>query len=286
MPDKHKYIRYEGWISIICNIFLFIAKYWVGVVSGSIAIIADAWHTLTDSVSSVIVLVGGKISRKPADKEHPFGHGRAEHIAAIIIGMLLIVVAFDFLCTGIDKLQDKHAVVYGKLAFGITVLSVLIKEGMAQYALWAYRKTEASILKADAWHHRTDSISSLVILVGMFFGKFWWWIDGALAIFVAFMIAKAGYGILAEEIRSLLGEEVEEDLKESIQIAMLKEFEQDIYIHHMLIHKYGDHCEMSCHIKLPRKMELHEVHSVCTRVEHVMSEQFNITATVHPEPLS
>lgn len=286
MADKQQLIKYEGWISVISNIFLFILKYWVGIITGSIALIADAWHTLTDSVSSVIVLVGGKISSKPADEEHPFGHGRAEHIAAIIIGIMLFVVAFDFVISGIEKLQTQEQVVYGKLAYIATVLSIVIKEAMAQYALWAYRKTGASILKADAWHHRTDSISSLVILVGIFVGKYFWWIDGTLALFVALMIAKVGYDILAEEIRSLLGEQVEDELKEAIVEAMSEEFDYNVGIHHMLIHRYGDHCEMSCHIKLPRDMKLHEVHAVCNRVEAVMDSQFNIVATVHPEPLN
>lgn len=285
MTNKQTYIKWEGWISIVCNIFLFVAKYAVGAITGSIALIADAWHTLTDSVSSVIVLVGGKVSSKPADKEHPYGHGRAEHIAAIIIGVMLFVVAFDFVMSGVEKLQHREEVVYGTWAYIVTLFSILIKEGMAQYALWAYRKTGASILKADAWHHRTDSISSLVILVGLYFGKFFWWIDGVLAIFVAVMIAKVGYDILRDEIRSLLGEKVDEKLKVSIEEAMAKEFDYNIGIHHMLIHKYGDHCEMSCHIKLSKDMRLEEVHAVCTRVEDVMDKQFNIVVTVHPEPI-
>src|SRR6056297_2440497 len=86
----------EGWLSITANVALFILKYWAGLVSGSVAIIADAWHTLTDSVSSIIVLVGMKISKKPADREHPFGHGRAELIASLFIGVLLAVIAYNF----------------------------------------------------------------------------------------------------------------------------------------------------------------------------------------------
>ncbi|MFV0291244.1 MAG: cation diffusion facilitator family transporter [Mangrovibacterium sp.] len=285
MLNKQKYIKWEGWISIIFNNILFVAKYWVGISSGSIALIADAWHTLTDSISSVIVLIAGKVSSKPADEKHPFGHGRAEHIAAIIIAIMLFVVAFDFCMSGIEKLNTQEHVVFGKMAFIVTILSILIKELMAQYALWAYRKTKASILKADAWHHRTDSISSLIILVGIFLGKYFWWIDGVLAILVAIMIAKVGYDILVEEIRSLLGEPVDDELKKAIVETMQKEFLYDIHIHHMLIHRYGSHWEMSCHIKLNQDMRLNDVHALCTKVEIILKEQFNIIATVHPEPL-
>lgn len=286
MDDKHKYIRAEGWISIVCNVILFAAKYAVGITTGSIAIIADAWHTLADSVSSVIVIVSGRISRKPADDNHPFGHGRAEHVASVIIGILLIVIAFDFVINGIERLQEKRDVIFGTLAYVVTILSIITKEAMAQYALWAYRKTEAPVLKADAWHHRTDSLSSIIILIGMIFGRFFWWIDGVLALLVALMIAKVGYDILAEDIRALLGEDVGEKLEQEIKQAMNKELDIDVHIHHMHIHRYGDHCEMSCHIKLPKEMSLLEVHNICTQVETILDKQFSIVATVHPEPLS
>ena len=158
MKDINKYISREGWLSIIGNIFLFVLKYWAGIVTGSIALIADAWHTLSDSVSSVIVLIGGKISQKPADEEHPFGHGRAEHIAAIIIGVLLAIVAFDFIVSSIEKFGTHEKTVFGTIAWIVTIVSILVKEGMAQYAFWAAKKANSSILRADGWHHRTDAL--------------------------------------------------------------------------------------------------------------------------------
>ena len=107
MSDKAKYINREGWISIVGNLLLFGFKYWAGVVTGSLALIADAWHTLSDSVSSVVVLIGGKVSRKPADEEHPFGHGRAEHITAVIFGVLLAIIAFEFIVNAVSRFS-KH----------------------------------------------------------------------------------------------------------------------------------------------------------------------------------
>ena len=141
MDDKNKYIIREGWLSIITNIILFGLKYWAGIITGSIALIADAWHTLTDSVSSVIVLIGGKISRKPADDDHPFGHGRAEHIAAMIIGLLLALVAFDFIMSAIEKFGTREKTVFGTIAWIVTIISILVKELLAQYAFWAANKS-------------------------------------------------------------------------------------------------------------------------------------------------
>ncbi|WP_423129191.1 cation diffusion facilitator family transporter [Gaoshiqia sp. Z1-71] len=284
-PNYQSYIVREGWISIVANTLLFALKYWAGIVSGSIALMADAWHTLTDSVSSVIVLIGGKISGKPADSEHPFGHGRAEHIAAIIIGVLLALVAFDFVLNAYKKLLSQEPGNFGTVAIIVTIVSILSKEALAQYAFWAYRKTSSSVLKADAWHHRTDSLSSVIILAGIFVGRYLWWIDAALAFIVALMIAWASYDILSKEIKALLGEEVDPELVKAIKEEVSLVTGTEVYIHHFHLHVYGSHSELSCHIKLPAKMPLDEAHEICTRIEQAINERFHFVTTIHPEPL-
>jgi len=283
--QNHRYIVREGWVSIVTNLFLFALKYWAGLVSGSIALIADAWHTLTDSVSSVIVLIGGKLSNKPADEEHPFGHGRAEHIAAIIIGVLLAIVAFDFILSSVEKFNSREAGNFGPFAIVVTLISIVGKEALAQYAFWGYRKTKSSVLKADAWHHRTDSLSSIVILIGILIGKFYWWIDSLLALIVALMIAYASYEILSKEIRSLLGIRIDPELIHAIKADIDGLLEREVFIHHFHLHQYGQHNELSCHIKLPAKMSLLEAHAICTRIENRIMDKFGLITTIHPEPL-
>ena len=284
--DNQKYVIQEGWISIFTNLLLFGLKYWAGIVSGSIALIADAWHTLTDSVSSVIVLVGGKLSNKPADEEHPFGHGRAEHIAAIIIGVLLAIVAFDFILNAVERFNSRSPGNFGLIAIIVTIVSIVVKEALAQYAFRGYHKTGSSVLKADAWHHRTDSLSSIVILFGILFGKYYWWIDSLLAFIVALMIAYASYEILSKEIKSLLGESIDPELMEEIKQEVAVLFEREVFIHHFHLHQYGHHNELSCHIKLPANMPLNEAHAICTRIETRINEKFGLTTTIHPEPLN
>jgi cation diffusion facilitator family transporter len=285
MPEKSKYIAREGWLSIFGNILLFGLKYWAGIMTGSLALIADAWHTLSDSVSSVIVLIGGKISRKPADDDHPFGHGRAEHIASVIIGVLLAIVAFDFAVSAVQKFSAHEQTNFGAIAWGVTIFSILSKEVMAQYAFWAAKKTGSSILKADGWHHRTDSLSSVVILVGIALGNNFWWTDAVLSFVVAVMIGWASYQILSSEIKSLLGESPSEELLLSIQKCTQNEFKRPLHLHHIHIHNYGDHTELSCHIKLPPQMSLEEAHEICTKVENIIMKEFGFVSTVHPEPV-
>lgn len=284
--QNNKYIFREGWISIIVNTLLFGLKYWAGIVTGSVALIADAWHTLTDSVSSVVVLIGGKISSKPADDDHPFGHGRAEHIAAIIIGVLLAIVAFDFVLKSVDKFGTHETTVFGTVAWVVTIISVVAKELLAQCAFWGFRKTKSTILKADGWHHRTDALSSVIILVGMLVGKYFWWTDAVLALIVAIMIGYASFEILSKEIKSLLGESPSDDLLEQIHKTVQLNCKIQVNLHHIHLHHYGQHTEMSCHIKLPPEMTLYETHEICTKIEKTIKKEFGFITTIHPEPLS
>ncbi len=285
MQNRNKYIVQEGWVSIIGNTILFFLKYWAGIVTGSLALIADAWHTLSDTVSSVIVLIAGKVSRKPADDDHPFGHGRAEHIAAIIIGVLLAIVAFDFIAGAIEKFSSKEKTHFGLIAWIVTVVSILSKEAMAQYAFWAARKSSSSILKADAWHHRSDALSSIVILIGLIFGNYFWWTDAVLSFIVALMIGYASWEILSKEITSLLGESPDEGLLLSIRETAQKSCDHPIHLHHIHIHNYGHHSELSCHIKLPAKMPLEEAHEICSKIEKAIEEKFGYISTIHAEPI-
>lgn len=276
----------EGWISIGVNALLFGLKIWAGLVSGSVAIIADAWHTLTDSVSSVIVLVGIKVSKKPPDKHHPFGHGRAELISTLFIAFFLGWVAIHFIAGSIEKLKHHEPADFGTVAIIVTIVSVVMKEALAQYAFWIGKKTGFKLMKADGWHHRTDAISSLVILTGILFGKLYWWVDGVLGIAVSIVIFHSGYKIMQEAVSSLIGEKAEPDLIERIKRIADSVTEMDIHLHHMHLHDYVNHKELTCHIRLPKDMILEDAHEIVTRIENRIYKETLIETTVHIEPKS
>ena len=285
MKKDANFLKYlEGWLSIFVNLFLFVLKYWAGIVTGSIAIIADAWHTLSDSLSSIVVLVGVKVSSKPADKEHPFGHGRAELIASIIIGMLLALIAFNFVLESIDKLKNHESVQFGKIAIVVTIISIIVKELMAQFAFWAGKKTRSVTLKADAWHHRSDAISSIIILVGIFLGPYFWWIDGVMGLLVAAMIFFAAYEIISDASSPLLGEEPEDELVNQLNKISKLKVGFDANVHHIHMHRYGDHTELTFHIKLPKEFSLEKTHDICNSIEQQLKVEMNIYATIHAEP--
>lgn len=282
--NSNKLAYTEGWLSIVVNTLLFVLKYWAGIVTGSVAIIADAWHTLSDSVTSIIVIVGAKASNKPPDDEHPFGHGRAEIIGSIIIGVLLAVVGFDFVLESIERLKGGESTQFGTIALLVTILSILMKEGMTQYAFWAARKTNSKSLKADGWHHRSDAFSSIVILIGIFLGPYFWWIDGAMGIIIAIMLFIGTYQILKDAISTLLGNDADPELIEEIRNISEACCDHDLNLHHFHLHHYGNHQELTFHIQLDGRMSLEESHDIATQIEHKIKKKLNITATIHMEP--
>ena len=265
--DKKKAGYLEGTISIIVNIGLFALKLWAGIVSGSIALTADAWHTLSDSISSIVVILGVKLSSKKPDKDHPFGHGRWEYIAAIFIGFLLAIIAYDFLKDSIINFRNGESANFGTLAIVVTILSILLKEGLAQYAFYLGRKSGNIAVKADGWHHRTDALSSIVVLIGIFFTDRFWWIDSVLGIIIALMLFYAAYEIIKDAIYKILGEQPEPELIEKIKALIKEHIEEDVFPHHFHIHNYVSSQELTFHIKLDNKMDVQSAHKIATDIE-------------------
>lgn len=282
--DQSKLAARTGWISILVNVLLFGLKYWAGIASGSVAIIADAWHTLSDSITSIIVVISVLIAGRPADKEHPFGHGRVELLATTIIGVLLAVIAGEFFIESLQRLIHRETAHYGTPAIVITALSVLTKEGLARYSIISGRRTESTSLIADAWHHRSDAISSAVILAGIFLQKYFWWIDGAMGILVTLLILYAAYDILKDVFHAFLGERPNRHIVKKVNDICKKNHVSTVYPHHIHVHHYGIHTEMTLHIKLDKKISLEKAHSIASVIEDDIRNELGIEATIHTEP--
>jgi len=279
-----KLINSEGWVAILANLLLFFLKYWAGIVSGSLALIADAWHTLSDSISSVILLIGNRYTRKPADKGHPFGHGRSELITSILIGSILGFVAFFFALEGYDKLHSHEGSNYGTIALAVTIISILTKEALAQYAFFVGRKTKSNSVIADGWHHRSDALSSVIVLVGIFVGKYFWWIDGALSIAVALLILYSGFKIIADSASVILGERPDPATIESVKKIVNRLGIDGMAPHHFHIHNYVMHHELTFHVRLPNEMSIEQAHRIVSNIESAILNELGIDATIHIEP--
>jgi cation diffusion facilitator family transporter len=274
-----------GTISIILNILLFALKYWVGIKAFSIAIIADAWHTLSDSLTSLVVIIGFKVSSKPADEKHPYGHGQAEIISSVVIGILLAMVGVNFLIASIQRFVNHQSASYGNLAVIVFIISVIVKEGLAQFSIRAGKKINSQSLIADGWHHRSDALVSFLVLMGIFTGKYFWWMDSIMGIAVSLVIFYTTYTILKVSVSTLIGEEPSKDFEAEIRKIVTNSVSHDVKLHHLHSHKYGDNRELTFHIRLPADMRLEDAHSIAEKLENKIREEMNIEATIHIEPI-
>jgi len=277
----------EGIVSVVVNAILFAVKFWAGMVTGSIALVADAWHTMSDSLTSIFVVMSAKLASKKPDKEHPFGHGRWELIAAIIIAFVLGFIGCNFLFNSIERFQNRESVIFGALAITVTAISIIVKELMAQYAFYIGRKTNNAVVTADGWHHRSDSLSSVVVLAGIVVSKFatdFWWMDSVLGVFCALAIFYAAYKIMKEAISRLLGEEPEQELIDNINTEVRELFGKDLNAHHFHLHNYISHKELTLHISLDKNMTIENGHKIASDIENMIQEKFDIVATIHIDP--
>ncbi len=274
----------EGWISIVLNTLLFGVKYWAGERIGSVSMVADAWHTLSDTLTSVVVIIGFWIMARPADDRHPFGHARAENIAAIIIGVLLAVVGVFFGYESVQRLLHRQAVTFSLFAILIFVASALLKEGLAQFAFWAGKKAGSQAVTADGWHHRSDAVASALIVVGAALGSRLWWMDGALGIGVSLLILWAAVDIVRSTSSTLLGEAPSEELQRAVLAVVREEYPRVNDVHHLHLHRYGHNVELTLHLRLPPAMSVEQSHEISHRIEARLRTKLALEATVHIEP--
>ena len=283
--DKIKSGITEGLVSIIINAALFCVKIWAGMITGSIALIADAWHTLSDSISSVFVVITVKLSSKEADEEHPFGHGRWEQIGSLSIAVVLGIIAYDFGKQSVEQFMKREKVEYGIIAIAVTIVSIVIKEAMAQYAFYVARKTGNDAIKADGWHHRTDSFSSVIVLIGILFAGQFWWIDSVLGMIIALTIAYATFDILKSSINKILGETPGAEFVDAVTKEIIGYYDEDLQLHHLHIHNYVSHKELTMHIRINKDITIEHGHEIASSIEKLIGEKFGMVTTIHVEPI-
>jgi len=282
----------EGWLSIIGNTALFFVKFFIGNAIGSISLIADAFHTLSDTLTSVVVVIGFKMSAKAPDKEHPYGHGRIESVSSIIIAVFLAVVGVTILYESglrlLDYLAGKPEIVSGDyIAIAVIALSVVFKEAMARLSINLGKLINSQALRADAWHHRSDAITSVFVLVAIIAARFnVLWLDPVMGIVVSAVILKVAYDILKESTHTILGR-VDES-----EVAEIENFVRAMPgcegVHKISVHDYGLTKVVSMHIEVSENVSFDESHAVADGVEKRIAEEMgnNVIAVVHVDPKS
>jgi cation diffusion facilitator family transporter len=283
--DREKAGYLEGLASIAINITLFIVKYYYGVLYNSISVIADAFHTLSDSMTSLVVVLGFWIAYREADEEHPFGHGRAEQIAAIVIAVLLAVVGYELADSSYDKLVRGEPLIFSINLVYVLILSTIVKEALAR---WAYKLGErfySQSIKSDAWHHRSDAIATGLLTIAIILGNRYRELDGLMGIAISILIMVTAGKIVYEVGSDLLGKAPTKREVEAIKRIVFETHPQATDIHHIHIHRYGDHIEVTLHIKLPENTPLREAHQIATAIENNIRNRLGYEATIHIEPI-
>lgn len=283
---RHRYAALEGWTSIVVNCVLAVLKGIFGVISGSVALIADAFHTLSDVSTSVVVLVSFRIAKKPSDAFHPFGHGRMEAIGTVVVAVLLMVIGVEVFRGAVSRILHPEDFEASWLVMGIIVVTVVVKELLARFSRELGRMIASDALDADFWHHRTDAISSVLVLVafaGQRVGLTF--LDGIVGIVVAGMIVTTGWRIVRKSIDDLMGSRPSEALVQEVK-KTVRTFPEILDVHELIIHQYGQANVMSFHIQVSEELSLKAVHDLSEKVEALVNERFKTHATIHCDPVN
>ena len=281
-----KYAGYlEGWVSIVGNLTLFLFKYFAGLSLGSISLIADAFHSLADVFTSVVVILGFKLGSKPADKEHPYGHGRIEQIATLIIALLLLVVAYDLVRSSFERLMNPHRVEFNLGVFVLLIISAIFKEWMASFSIYLGKRFDASPLIADAWHHRSDAIATLLVTIGLLGSKLGFYrLDGILGVLVSLLIAWVGVDLLKSATSFLIGEAPSGDLVKKIDDIIVNT-PGVLNYHDLSVHDYQNEKYITLHIEVDNNLTVKEAHDLALKVQdEIKSKIENSQVTVHIDP--
>ena len=277
----------EGVMSVVINAVLFSIKLWVGIMTGSVALMADAWHTMSDSLTSIFVVVAAKLASRKPDSEHPFGHGRWELIASLLIAFVLGMIGYEFFTDSISRFLNRESVVYGTLALVVTAVSIVIKELLAQLAFYLGRKHNNPVITADGWHHRSDSLSSVVVLAGIIVTQFvtdLWWMDSVLGVFCALAIFYAAFQVMREAITKVLGEKPTQEFIDELDADLKRTFDRDFDLHHLHLHNYISHKELTLHLRLEKGLTIETGHEIATVIERMIKDKYEMDATIHLEP--
>jgi cation diffusion facilitator family transporter len=284
MEVRARYALFQGAVSILGNIALAILKFLLGWITNSIALMADAFHTASDVLTSLVVVIGFWTAKKPADMEHPYGHGRIEPIATLIVSLLLIWVGIEFARASYDRLREPNVVTWSATAFGLMIFTAVAKEWMARFAFAIGRLIQSDMLKGDAWHHRSDAIASALVAFSMIATYFGYRrVDSFFGIGIAVLIMYTGFDLLRSMVSVLLGKAPSQDLIDRIVRAGLS-VEGVEQVHDINVHEYGSQKAISLHVRIPGEMDTAHSHHLAKLVEKAVSDSLNASTVVHVDP--
>jgi len=276
---------FQGWVSVTVNIVLFVLKLVIGIMAGAVSIIADAVHTLSDVISSSVIIWGFKQAQRPADKEHPYGHGRAEYIATLIIAILLCVAGIEFIEAAFERIGNPQLIQVKWWMVIVLAVTIVLKEITARYAQFLSSKVASGTLHADAWHHRTDAISSLLVVIAMIAGIYGYpAVDGWAGLGVSLFLIYIGFDIARDAVDDLIGKPPTAEEVESIRQVVMG-IDGVLGVHDITVHSYGQEKFVSVHVEIDADKTTADAHDISENVEKELGISLGAEPTVHVDPV-
>ena len=284
---RQRYGTLSGGVGIFLNLLLSAGKMVAGVITGSIAITADAFNNLTDAGSSVVTLVGFRMAGKQADGDHPFGHGRIEYLSGLAVSVVILLVGLELAKSSVEKIIRPEPVEFSWLSAAILAAAICVKLWMSHFNRSLSRRIGSAAMAATAADSLSDAAATSAVLLSAVIGKFTGVnIDAWAGILVALFILRAGWGAAKDTLNPLLGQSPDPELVRGIEETVLAH-PQVVGIHDMIIHDYGPgRSMMSLHAEVPAGADIMEVHDEIDAIERELKDKYHIEASIHMDPIA
>lgn len=284
---RYRYGTFSGIIGIFLNICLFTGKFIAGLITSSIAITADAFNNLSDAGSSIITLVGFKMASKPADNEHPFGHGRFEYISGFIVSMIIVLMGFEIGKSSVGKIIHPVGVTFSTISIVVLVISVIVKLWMCFFNRKLGKLINSQTMIATSMDSMSDVLATTAVIAGVLISKFFKLnIDGYLGIAVALFILYTGLSAAKGMLDQLLGEAPDKQFIKDIKEFVMS-YKEIVGVHDVIIHSYGPSRRIiSLHAEVPCEMDIMAIHDVIDVIEAEINKKFCCSSVIHMDPIA
>ena len=273
-------------VGIFCNVFLFAVKFAVGLILHSVSVTADAFNNLSDAGSSIISFVGVKMAEKPADKDHPFGHGRIEYIAALVVSFLVLEVGFTFLKDSFGKILHPETMNFQIVSVVILILSIAVKLWLGLFNRKLGEKIDSKVMMAVFTDSMGDVITTAATILSLiFFAVTDINIDGIVGVGVALVVMWAGVGIAKDTLEPLIGQAIDPEVYEKIK-HFVEKYDGIEGTHDLIVHNYGPGRSMaSIHAEVPNDVDIEQSHEIIDRIERDAAKELGIFLVIHMDPV-
>jgi len=283
---RGRYGLLAGFVGLACNVLLFSLKFLVGMVFGSIAIVADAVNNLSDAGSCIVTLIGFKMSGKPADEEHPYGHARVEYIAGLVVSFSILLLGIQLIGSSVQKIFKPEAVEFSWLSVAVLCMAILVKLWMGLFYRKVGKTIDSMAILANSADSMNDVYATSAVLVSALVGKVTGWqLDGYAGTLVAVFIIISGIGLVRETLNPLLGTAPAQELVNKIE-DKLHGYEGVLGTHDLMVHNYGpQRCFASVHVEVCAKEDILKSHDMIDNIEKDFAEDLDIHLVIHLDPV-